>query len=173
VHDAIQKLHQLAHAAISGETAWPATPDESNSVWKMLAESGLTEELPDGTIRYTDPSTSAEIELSVAFIGAICPWDVPFVLQEHGYASEAEALEVWEAETELEALRGLKLLIFRAFQMHAGKPTACSNSANLIHLLGQSVAIEQDAKRAKRPKKPSAQTEMLLPIDGKKSARKR
>jgi hypothetical protein len=25
-----------------------------NSVWKMLADTGLTEELPDGTIRYTD-----------------------------------------------------------------------------------------------------------------------
>jgi hypothetical protein len=74
--------------------------------------------------------------------------------------------------TELEALRGLRLLIFRAYQMHAGKPTACGNSVKLIHLLRRSVAVEQDSKRAKRPKKPSAQIEMLLPIDGKKSARK-
>jgi hypothetical protein len=38
-----------------------------------------------------------------------------FFLEEHGYASEEEALEVWEAETDAEGLRLLQLLIIRAY----------------------------------------------------------
>ena len=32
-------------------------------IWQMLADSGLTETLADGTNRYTDPGATAEIEL--------------------------------------------------------------------------------------------------------------
>jgi hypothetical protein len=115
VHDGIRRLHQLAHAAISGQTGWPASPDDCNSILKLLADSGLTEELPDGTTRYTEPGSIAEIELLLICIGAICPWEMPHSLEHYGYASEEEALEVWEAESDDEALRLLKLIICRAY----------------------------------------------------------
>ena len=114
LHDAVRNLHRLAHAAVSGQVAWPASPDKTDSIWQMLAHSGVTEKLADGTTRYTDPRATAEIELLVVFFGAIHPWDIPFILEKHGYASEEEAMEVWEAETDHEALRLLKLIIFRA-----------------------------------------------------------
>jgi hypothetical protein len=115
LHEAVRNLHQLAHAAVSGQAVWPASPGKTDSIWQMLADSGVTETLADGTTRYTDPGAIAEIELLVAFIGAIHPWDIPFILKEHGYASEEETLEVWEAETDVEGLRLLKLLILRAY----------------------------------------------------------
>jgi hypothetical protein len=108
VHHAIRKLHQHAHEVISGQTAWPVSPDDNESIWKMLADSGMAEELPDGGLTYT---LTAEIQLLLVCVGALCPWEMPFFLEEHGHASEEEALEVWEAETEAEALRLLKLLI--------------------------------------------------------------
>jgi hypothetical protein len=123
IDNVMQKLHQMADLAISGRTAWPASPEDSDSVWKMLADSGVTEESSDGRIGYTDPRASADIQLLVAVIGAIHTWDIPFLLEEQGYASEEEAVEVWEAETDAEALRLLKLLIFRAYRI-AYRPPA-------------------------------------------------
>jgi hypothetical protein len=127
IDNVMQKLHQMADLAISGRTAWPASPEDSDSVWKMLADSGVTEELSDGTIRYTDPPASADIQLLVAVVGAIYTWDIPSVLEEQGYASEEEALAVWEAETEAEALRLLKLLIIRAYRTAYRPPAMWSN----------------------------------------------
>jgi hypothetical protein len=115
LHDAVRNLHQLAHAAVSGQVAWPASPDKTDSIWQMLSDSGLTETLADGTTRYTDPGATAEIEMLLVFIGAIHPWDISFLLEKHGYASEEDALEVWEAETDVEGLRLLKLLILQAY----------------------------------------------------------
>ena len=71
LHDAVRNLHQLAHAAVSGQVAWPARPDKTDSIWQMLADSGVTEELPDGTIRYTGLGSTAEIQLVLVCIGAI------------------------------------------------------------------------------------------------------
>jgi hypothetical protein len=82
---------------------------------KMLADSGLTQELPDGTTRFTGLASAAELELLLASTGAICPWDMPLLLNDHGYASEQEAMDVFEATTEDKGLRLLKLLVFRAY----------------------------------------------------------
>lgn len=114
-HDAICKLHRLAHAVISGQAVWPASPDDTNSIWEMMAESGLVEELPDNTRRYTEVGSASEIELLLVCIGVIYLWDMPFFLERHGFASEQEIMEVFVAETEREALRLLRLLIFRAY----------------------------------------------------------
>jgi hypothetical protein len=175
VHNVMQKLHQLAHSAIYGHAAWPASLDDRNSVWKMLADTGLTEVLPDGTIRYTDPGASAEIELLVAFIGVMYPWDIPLVLKGHGYASVEEALEVLEAGTDSVALWRLKRLIFRAYQKRAGSPKARAAArsvfVDLRGLLRRSVRFEHQPKPAKEPKKATGQIEMLLPISGKKLAK--
>jgi hypothetical protein len=115
VHEALRNLHQLAHAAIFGQTAWPAAREKCESIRQTLAGSGLIEESAKGTFRYTEPSITPELELLLACIGTVEPWDIPFFLEEHGYASEEEALEVWEAETDAEGLRLLQLLIIRAY----------------------------------------------------------
>lgn len=109
---------------MSGQTSWPSSPADSNSIWEMLANSGLTEELPDGTIRYTELGSAAEIELLLVCIGALCPWNMPFLLEQHGYASEAEAIEMWEAETDDEALRLLRLIVFRTYRGRFLRSTA-------------------------------------------------
>jgi hypothetical protein len=117
LNDGVRNLHQLAHAAVCGQLNWPASPDRRRSIWQMLADSGVTEQSDTGAIRFTNSGARAELELLLAAIGAINPWDIPFVLQEHGYASE-EDLELCEAETEAEGLRRLKLLIFQAYTNH-------------------------------------------------------
>lgn len=116
LHEGIRRLHRLAHAATSGQIDWPVSPEDCASTWKMLANLGLTEELPDGTIRYTSLGLAAEIELLLVCIGAFCPWEIPFCLEQHGYISEEEAMEVWHAETEDDALRLLKLIVFRTYR---------------------------------------------------------
>jgi hypothetical protein len=87
----------------------------------MLADSGFTEEVSHETIRYTARLTP-EIELLLACIGAIETWDIPFVLEEHGYAFEEEAHEVWQAKTGAEGLRLLKLLLLRAYTKRFVRP---------------------------------------------------
>jgi hypothetical protein len=90
----------------------PASEDKSASIWKMLADSGFTEETTDGSVRYR---LTPDVELLLVCIGAYGTWDIPWILEEHGFASEEEALEVWEAKTEAEALRLLKLLLLRIY----------------------------------------------------------
>jgi hypothetical protein len=115
VHDAVRELHRLAHAAMSNPDAWPAGRDKTASIWQMLADSGLTgAETTHGSVRHT-VSLTPEIELLLVCIGAYGTWDIPWVLEEHGFASEGEALEVWEAESEIEALRLLRLLLLKAY----------------------------------------------------------
>ena len=114
VLDAVRELYLLAHAAMSDQEVWPASRNKNTSIWRMLADSGFTEEVTHDTIRYTVRVTP-EIELLLACIGAVDPWDVPCFLQEHGYASEEEALEVWEAKSEAEAIRLIRLLVLRAY----------------------------------------------------------
>lgn len=115
LHEGIRRLHRLAHAATSGQIDWPVSPQDCASIWKMLANAGLTEESSDGTIRYTDLGLAGEIELLLVCIGAFCPWEIPFCLEQHGYISEEEATDVWNAETEDEALRLSKLIVFRTY----------------------------------------------------------
>lgn len=112
--EAVRELHKLAHSAIFDPANWPLSGETVERLWRSLAEWGVTEELC-GTIRYTDPAASPEIELLLSCIGAIEPSDIPFFLREHGYASEKEALEVWEAETESEAYRLLKIILIRSY----------------------------------------------------------
>ncbi len=81
-------------------------------------------------------------------------------------------MQVWEAETETEGMRLLRLLIFRAYQMCASKPILYGNLVDLRPLLRQSVCPEHESRRAKKPKKPGGQMEMLLPIGGKNPAQR-
>lgn len=108
----------------SGQAAWPASPDDTDSIWEMMAESGLIEELPNNTRRYTEVGSASEIEPLPVCIGAIYLWDMPFFLERHGFASEQAIMEVFEAETEREARRLLKLLIFRAYVRRYLKSTS-------------------------------------------------
>ena len=91
VHDGIRRLHQLAHQAMSGQTSLPSSPADSNSIWEMLANSGLTEKLRDGTIRYTELGSPAEIEL-LLLCGRHLPVGMPFFLEQHGHASKKRRL---------------------------------------------------------------------------------
>jgi hypothetical protein len=165
----MQKLHQLAHSAIYGHAAWPASLDDRNSVWKLLADTGLTEVLPDGTISCTVPGASAEIELLLAFIGVMHPWNIPFVLKGHGYASEEDVLGIVEAKTDATALWRLKRLIFRAYAKRVGSPKANAGARSVfVDLRGFRFSRELKSNVAKKSKKATGQIEMLLPISGKK-----
>ncbi|MHC2371302.1 hypothetical protein ACVIQT_005950 [Bradyrhizobium diazoefficiens] len=90
----------------------------------MLLDWGLTEELPDQTTRYTEFALEAEIKLLLVCIGAIYVWEMPLFLEQHGFASEQEIMEVFEAETEREALGALRLLILRAYARRYLKSTS-------------------------------------------------
>ena len=111
----VAELHQLAYSMVVGETAWPMTSVDVGPLWQKLTDSGLVEKTSEGSFQYTKAGTAVSVELLLACIGAIEVWDIPFVLEAYGHASDEEAIEVWQAETEAEALRLLKLLISRAY----------------------------------------------------------
>jgi hypothetical protein len=114
--EVVRELHRLADAAMSDLQAWPDVGEKPESIWQMLAQTGFTEEVADGSsgaVRYTVRLTPV-VELLLVCVGAVEIWDVPVFLLKHGYASEEEADEVWEA-TEAEALRLLRLLLLRAY----------------------------------------------------------
>jgi hypothetical protein len=112
--EAARELHKLAQAAIFDRADWPLSGERVEQLWRSLAKWGVTEESCDG-IRYTDPAARPEIELLLSCIGAIEPWDIPFFLKEYGYVSEEEALEVWDADTDSEAHRLLKIILIRSY----------------------------------------------------------
>jgi hypothetical protein len=111
--EVVRELHRLADAAMSNLGSWPDVGKKPESIWQMLAQTGFTQEEADGAVRYT-VSLTPLVELLLICLGAIEIWDIPMFLLKHGYASEEEADEVWEA-AEAEALRLLKLLLLRAY----------------------------------------------------------
>jgi hypothetical protein len=112
---ATRELHKLAHSMIFNDAAWPLRNEQVKRVWKLLTKWGVFTEEASGALRYTDPAARSDIDLLLSCVGAIHHWDIPFVLEENGYASEEETLEVWEADSESKAYRLLKILLIRAY----------------------------------------------------------
>ena len=113
--EAFRNLHQLAHAAMFEETTWPANPARCDAIERMMLNSGLLKESAgEAALTYTYPHLFVDVELLLACSGAVGPHTIQF-LEEYGYASEEEVLEVSQARTEPECLQLLQSLIFRAY----------------------------------------------------------
>ena len=112
--DAIKKLHLLAHRSMAGDL-WPADHELCASIDRFLRKAGLLEAFDAHSDRFVWPY-STEVELLLSCVGVMSPMDVPFFLESHGYISEDEASDVWEAKDESEALRRVKKLVARAYE---------------------------------------------------------
>jgi hypothetical protein len=107
--EVIRLLHQLAHAAVCGQAPWPANRETCDSIYRMLAEAGLDQTTPDGSIR-----SAPGINDLLIFIGVWDPWDVPIHFAFDVSDEDVERMEF--APSEAEALEVIKQMVVDVYE---------------------------------------------------------
>jgi hypothetical protein len=113
----ICRLHQIADHYLLGGGTWPADRESLLAFSKTVRDLGLDEDVPDslpGTTRSTPLGKELKLDLVMAFVGAWDMWEIPDVLEEHGYIEETEAEEFWTRPL-AEAERRLRGLVLQAY----------------------------------------------------------
>jgi hypothetical protein len=112
----ICKLHEIIDYYLFGEGIWPADRESLHAFYKMVRELGLDEDVVGhpGTTRSTALGKELKLDLVMAFVGAWDLWEIPYVLEEHGYIEETEAEELCLGPL-VKAERRLRWLVLRAY----------------------------------------------------------
>jgi hypothetical protein len=113
----ICQLHAMIDHQWFGSGIWPAAEESLPAIYSLVRKLGLDEDVSDspGTTRSTALGKELKLDLLMAFAGAWDLWEIPYILEEHGYIDESEAdgfcmtlsLEVDE--------RKLRQCVFRAY----------------------------------------------------------
>ena len=112
----IGRLHEIVDHYLLGAGAWPADRETLPAFWRTVREFGLEEDVPDSprTTRSTALGKELKLDLLMAFVGAWDIWEVPYILEEHGYIEESEAEELCTGPL-IEAERKLRWHVLRAY----------------------------------------------------------
>jgi hypothetical protein len=115
--EVIRLLHQLAHAAVCGQAPWPASRETCESIYRMLAEAGLEETTPNGSIR-----SAPGIDDLLTFVGVWDPWDVPIRFAFDVSDEDVERMEF--APSEAEALQVIKQMVVDLYEKRLLRSTS-------------------------------------------------
>jgi hypothetical protein len=112
----ICKLHEIADHYLLGAGTWPVDRESLPAFFKTVRELGLNEDVVGhpGTTQSTALGKELKLDLVMAFVGAWDLWEIPYVLEEHGYIDETEAEELCSGPL-VEAERRLRWLVLRAY----------------------------------------------------------
>jgi hypothetical protein len=112
----ICKLHEIADHYLLGDGTWPADREGLQAFFKTVRDLGLDEDVAShpGTTQYTALGKELKLDLVMAFVGAWDMWEIPYVLEEHGYIEATEAEDLY-ASPSAEAERRLRWLVLRAY----------------------------------------------------------
>jgi len=112
----ICRLHEITDHYLIGTGAWPADRERLPALLKTFRNLGLDENVPDslGTTRSTALGKELKLDLMMAFVGAWDMWEIPWILEEHGFIDETEAEELCTGPLK-EAERKLRCLVLRAY----------------------------------------------------------
>jgi hypothetical protein len=113
----ICKLHEIIDHHLFGPGGWPAEREAVPAIFRYVRELGLYENVPDspGTARQTLLGEELKLYLMMAFAGAWHLWDIPYLLEEHGYLDEGNADELCMLQPIEAAERKLRQCVFRAY----------------------------------------------------------
>jgi hypothetical protein len=119
---AICKLHEIADHRLLGSGGWPACGEFVSAFFKIISDMGLEEELHDGfgTARSTSLGDEVSINLMTMFAGCWDLFEVPDILERHGYIDSFEADELCELPDH-EFEQRLHSLVYRAYLKFSGK----------------------------------------------------
>jgi hypothetical protein len=116
----ICKLHEMTDHYQLGAGSWPASQEFLPAFYKMVRELGLEEDVPDspGTTRSTALGNELNLDMVMAFVGAWDMWEMPYILESHGYLEESEAEELYiglDNGLPPDAKRKLRWYVLRAY----------------------------------------------------------
>jgi hypothetical protein len=113
---AICKLHEIADYCLLGEGTWPIHREGLEVFNKMVRELGLDEAMDGqpGASRSTALGKELKLDLVMAFVGAWDMWEIPGVLEEHGYIDEADTEDLCSGQP-VEIERRLRWLVLRTY----------------------------------------------------------
>ena len=113
---AICKLHEMADYYLLGEGTWPAHREGLQAFFKTVRDLGLNQDVANhpGTTQDTALGKELKLDLMMAFVGAWDMWEIPNILEEHGYIEATEAEELYSSPS-AEAERRLRWLVLRAY----------------------------------------------------------
>jgi hypothetical protein len=112
----ICKLHEIADYYLLGDGAWPLDRESLQAFYKTVRDLGLDEAVAGqpGTTQSTALGQELKLDLIMAFVGAWDMWEIPRILEEHGYIDETETEALFSVPL-FEAERRLKWLVLRTY----------------------------------------------------------
>jgi hypothetical protein len=112
----ICKLHEIIDHYLLGRGNWPADREFLPAFFKTVRELGLDEGVPNSprTTQSTALGKELKLDLLMAFAGAWDLWEMPYILETHGYLEESEAEELYNG-LPLGAERKLRCYVLRSY----------------------------------------------------------
>jgi hypothetical protein len=111
----ICKMHELTDNCLLGAGTWPLDGERLAAFFKMVRDLGLEEDIPGspGTTRSTALGIELKLDLFTVFVGAWDVWEIPIILENHGYIGEFEAEKLWTDY--IEPGRSIRWVVLRAY----------------------------------------------------------
>jgi hypothetical protein len=113
----IAELENMVAARLFSGQPWLADRETISAYHRKLIQMGLVEQVcvEPPTSRYTPLGKEVDIELYQVFIGLWYEWEVPLILEQHGFLNESEFDAIIECTSEANAERLLSGYVKRAY----------------------------------------------------------
>jgi len=113
----IAELENMVVARLFSRQPWLADWETNSAYLRKLTEMGLVEQVRDEphTWQNTPLGNELHIDLFQVFMGIICEWDVPLILEAYGLLTESEFDAYIECTSDAEAESLLGEYVKRAY----------------------------------------------------------
>jgi hypothetical protein len=113
----IAELENMVVARLFSGQPWLADRETISAYHRKLIQMGLVEQVcvEPPTWQYTPLGKEVDIELYQVFIGLWYEWEVPLILEQHGFLNESEFDAIIECTSEANAERLLSGYVKRAY----------------------------------------------------------
>ncbi len=113
----IAALENMVAARLFSGQPWLADPETVSAYERKLIKMGLIEQvsIEPPTWRNTPLGNALDVDLLQVFMGIICEWDVPIILEEHGLLNDSEVDAILECTSDAHAERLLSGYVKRAY----------------------------------------------------------
>jgi hypothetical protein len=113
----IAELENMVVARLFSGRPWLADRETISAYHRKLIQMGLVEQVcvEPPTWQYTPLGKEVDIELYQVFIGLWYEWEVPLILEQHGFLNESEFDAIIECTSEADAERLLSGYVKRAY----------------------------------------------------------
>ena len=113
----IAELENMVVARLFSAQPWLADRETCSAYDRKLIQMGLIEQVRDEppTWRNTPLGNELDVDLLQVFMGIICEWDVPIILEEHGLLNESVFDSIIECTSEADAETLLSGYVKRAY----------------------------------------------------------